>query len=542
MKKPCFMHKGKEVFPCGGQVHNSSAHTVKDLARAFEALRSIGANAVEIPVYWEQVEPSEGSYDFSVLEEIFEAVRARGLYFIPLWFGTWKNGTCKYAPEWVKADVPRFWRVSGKDGHLYPVLSPHCLKTQEADGRAFAEMMACLKALDPQKETVIAVQVQNEPGIMNGPERDYAPVAQALFSTALPATLIEALERHPDSPTARFWQARGCGRESWEAAFGDKANQLFTAYHTAVYIQTIAKAGRQRFDCPLYTNAWVEQHRLRLPGVDYPSGSPTGMALDIWKWSAPDLDWISPDNYQQTRAEYNEVCSAYARKDNGLFIPESGLLEWNARFMFEAVARHQAMGMFVFGVESLLAADGTIPPAHQAVSESMQLLSALAGGLPQYRQADMRVVLQEEYAQYQYLELDGYTAIAYFTHCHPVVGRSGTDWNWHGHQNIQYRERQARGDCRGRGIIIQSSHNEILLCGDAFQLVLMPKREGCALGFGPAVDDFHMTRAVSYLAIEEGFFARDGQYVTMRRRNGDEADFGLWVEPSSGVVRARLCK
>ena len=78
---------------------------------------------------------------------------------------------------------------------------------------------------------------------------------------------------------------------------------------------------------------WVDNHRLKIPGKDYPSGGAVSLVMDVWKYVADALDFISPDNYQQTNQGYMACCDCYSRNDNPLFIPESGLLEWNSRFM-----------------------------------------------------------------------------------------------------------------------------------------------------------------------------------------------------------------
>lgn len=52
--------------------------------------------------------------------------------------------------------------------------------------------------------------------------------------------------------------------------------------------------------------------------------------------------------------------------------------------------------------------------------------------------------------------------------------------------------------------------------------------------------DFIKSRSIDYLSVEEGFFDADGNWITARKRSGDESDYGVWVHPDVGVVRVVL--
>lgn len=542
MKKTVFTSNGKPVFPVGAQVHNSSGYAAKDLDRAFLALKAMDGNTIEIPVAWETVEPREGEFDFSSVQEIWQRVKEEGLYLILLWFGTWKNGMEKYAPEWVKRDAVRFPKVQTPQGQRVSVLSSHYEETLQADAKAFAALCAFLKELDPHQDTLISVQVQNEPGIMNGPARDYSPAAEEQFAAELPEPLVRSMAGHPDSPASKLWLEGGQRTNGWKAAFGRCAEEFFTAYSIASYIDRVAQAGLENLDILMYTNAWVDVHRLRMPGIDYPSGGPTARVMDIWKWAAPHLDLLAPDIYQQTRYDYIGCCETYSRADNPLFVPESGPQEWNSRFLFEAVGRYRSIGHCIFGVESMIEEDGTAAPGCEPAIGSIRIVSALAGGLLDWRNKNVRieVVNQDEFALYQYMEFDGWIAIIRFTRSPATLGFDNKDWNWHDYEHKDYPVLQAKDDRRGRGLVVQTGPDEFHVAGDGFRAWFIPDEQVQGEPFALLSSDFNLVRGVGYVSVEEGRFEMDGSFVASKKRNGDEVDFGVWVEPDVGVVRARL--
>src|ERR1700723_268188 len=106
---------GQPFLILGGQIHNSSAWP-SELPQVWESMAALHANTVEAPVYWEQLEPQQGQFDFTNVDQVVEGARAHDLHVILLWFGTWKNGNMHYAPEWVKTDPVRFPHTIRPDG------------------------------------------------------------------------------------------------------------------------------------------------------------------------------------------------------------------------------------------------------------------------------------------------------------------------------------------------------------------------------------------------------------------------------------------
>src|SRR5215475_8188728 len=86
---------GKPFFVLGGQIHNSSGWP-SELPQVWKSMAALHANTVEAPVYWEQLEPQQGKFDFSNVDALVEGARAHDLRMVVLCFRTWKNGNMHY--------------------------------------------------------------------------------------------------------------------------------------------------------------------------------------------------------------------------------------------------------------------------------------------------------------------------------------------------------------------------------------------------------------------------------------------------------------
>ena len=259
----------------GGELGNSSASSEAYMLAHWPRLRQMHLNAVFAPVSWELIEPTEGHFDWASVDALLKGARANDLKLVFLWFGAWKNSMSTYVPAWVKRDQTRFPRAQLPGGQGLDILSAFGAHTREADSHAFAALLAHLKAVDGDRNTVVMIQVENEIGMLPV-AREYGSQADALFQGPVPAELIQKLAAAgtgPEHPIKRLWQEHGSQTEgSWSAVFGegDAAAEVFMAWHYARYVDALALAGKAAYPLPMYVNA-----ALRDPLTDPPaSGKP----------------------------------------------------------------------------------------------------------------------------------------------------------------------------------------------------------------------------------------------------------------------------
>ena len=358
------MVDGEPFVMLAGEVHNSCSSSPKTLAAAFDKAVALGMNSVVIPATWELIEPEEGAFDFSTVDFALSLARERGLRLELLWFGAWKNGQCYYAPEWVKCDLDRFERAEPETGQRqiivmgglsYSALSLFCPATREADAKAFASLMGHLREVDGGEHTVLCVQVENECGLM-GAGREHSPAADEAFARDVPQDLVQALRDSHDTlaPDVAAALDAGAGEGSWEEVFGPVAEELFSAYHMASYVEAVAAAGKRAYPLPLTANCWLDKGGE--PG-SYPTGGPVARVMEVWKYVAPSIDVIAPDIYVPA---FCDVCDAYRKLDNPLFIPETSTHSYAAPREIWAVGHHHALCYSPFGFEDI--GDSSVTP------------------------------------------------------------------------------------------------------------------------------------------------------------------------------------
>lgn len=336
----------------GCELGNSSSSNREYMQQHWDSLAASGVNTVLAVVSWEQTEPEEGKYDFTVVDNLIADARAHNLKIAMLWFGSWKNGITSYTPTWVKKDTKRFPLAMTPEGKPLPILTTLGEETCKADAKAFAAVMKHIKEIDAVEQTVIMVQMENEVGL-HGHPRDYCQLANKAFGENVPRQLTDYLIKQqanllPETMTA--WSANGCKTEgSWEEVFGsnDRAAEIFMAWDYASYMDKITAAGKEEYDIPVFVNAWIVQPEDTRPG-NYPSGGPQAQNHDIWRAAAPHIDILSPDIYLNN---FPEILTMYARNNNPVFIPESRSGQNGAANAAYAIGQLGAIGYSPFGFE-----------------------------------------------------------------------------------------------------------------------------------------------------------------------------------------------
>lgn len=317
--------KGEPWLVLGCELGNSTASNREYLAQYWDDLATDGINTMLAVVSWDQLEPKEGVFDFTAVDNLIEDARQHDMKLALLWFGSWKNGFSSYIPTWVKEDTSRFPLAMTPDGRRLPILSVFGEETCKADARAYATLMKHIREIDSQEQTVVMMQMQNEVGL-HGHTRDYSPAANAAW---------EKCEGVPDSVMNRKPYSQ------------DRVDEAFMAWHYAAYMDKIAEAGKTEYDIPVFVNAWIVQPEDKRPG-NYPSGGPQAQNHAIYRTAAPHIDLLCPDIYLN---DFPSICKLYMKDGNTLFVPESKDGQAGAANAAYAIGQCKAVGYSPFGFE-----------------------------------------------------------------------------------------------------------------------------------------------------------------------------------------------
>ena len=337
---------GKPYLILGGELGNSSAGTAGQADSILPRLAAMHVNTVLMPVAWEQIEPSEGAFDFSILDHWVDVARDQHLHLVLLWFGSWKNGVSSYAPAWVKQDPKRFPRAKGAEGEDLETLSTLGTETLHADSAAFAALMRHVKERDENQQTVLMVQVENEVGFL-GIGRDRSAAANRLFDAPVPPELVQELQKNHDLLSPELRSNFNPTGKTWRSVFGDASDEVFMTWNYARFIQAVAAAGKGQYPLPMYVNC-----QLPAPGEragQYPSGGPHPYYLEVYRVIASALDFYSPDIYWPNFEYWIDL---YRFNGNAVFVPEARMdsAPYNALY---AYGEAKAFGFSPFGIDSV---------------------------------------------------------------------------------------------------------------------------------------------------------------------------------------------
>ncbi len=477
---------GKPFFILGGQVHNSSAWPAL-LPYVWQSAEYMHLNTLEVPVYWEQIEPEEGKFDFSLVDLLISQARMHHFRLVLLWFGTWKNGSNHYMPGWMKKAPKKYPNIIDRNGNPNDSPSPLSAATLQADIKAFSTLMHHLKQLD-KMHTVIMVQVENEAGTW-GSVRDYSPEAQRLFEGQVPAELLK-----PDLLRALKVPVVSSGK--WKEVFGDRADEYFHAWNVASFIGKVAAEGKKEYNLPMYTNAALRDPLTDPPATQYESGGPTDNAIPLWKIAAPALDLVAPDIYLDGNERVLKVLDLYKRKDNALFVPEAGLNVVNAKYLY-AVLSHGGIGFSPFGIDN-----------NGDTSANKELKETLAPYATEYALCQTMLPQLAKWATEGKIK----SAVEGDDHKDEIVDLGSWKCEVVFGGNGRANAAPVYNKPVGKAMLIELGKDSFLVSGMRCHIRFQTsgKEEG---------------KPWQYLKVEEGVY-RHGNFVSLRILNGDETDWG----------------
>jgi hypothetical protein len=287
--------------------------------------RAMGCNAAALLLYWNEIEPEEGRYDWAMFDHRIEQARANGLRVVLVWFGAYKNGCLNYTPDWVKRDPARFRRVQAADGTgLANFACPSCRETFAKDRAAIERVFGRLAEVDGERHTVILFQMENETGLL-GTDRCRCAECERAFAE---------------------------GR--WTERYPGRAAEAFSASCIAAWVDGLAAAAKAIYPLPVYINCWLAPRaRAAVAGRHYPSGGPVGRVLDVYREALRHVDFVSPDIYAHGYRDFAALCRMYSWPGNPLYVAEhsSGPGSRAERNVFYALGEHAAIGFDPWAID-----------------------------------------------------------------------------------------------------------------------------------------------------------------------------------------------
>jgi len=496
---------GKPFIVVGGELGNSSASSTEYMASVWPKLSKMNLNTVLAPVYWELLEPTEGKFDFKLVDDLIRDARTHNMKLVFLWFGTWKNSMSCYVPAWVKINQQRFPRTVGSKGKPEEIVTPFSRNILEADKRAFVKLMQHIKEVDAKQNTVLMIQVENEIGML--PEaRDHSLDANEAFNKPVPEKLISYLTKNKSAllpEVKKLWEDNGeKSAGNWEELFGKSlaTDEIFMAWYFGVFVDEIAKAGKEAYNIPMYVNAALNRPGKK-PG-EYPSAGPLPHVMDIWKAAAPSIDMLSPDFYNPDFKHWNDL---YTRIPNPLFIPEHRFEAGVDAKAFYAIGHYNALGFSPFAIEE------TTKPEQEPIGSAYKIIRQLSPEISKAQKKGLTegVLLSKDVDTIK-LALGDY--ILNVSH-DLTLGWSP-------------KAKESEWPLTG-GIIVGLSNDEFYVAGTGIVISFKPRAEGLQAGI---------------LRVDEGSFV-NGQWKPVRRLNGDEDHQGRHLRipfGESGIQKIKL--
>lgn len=528
----------KPFLMLAGELHNSSTGSVHHMTPIWERMAKKNLNTVLAAVSWELIEPEEGLFDFTLVDEMIKGARQANLRLVLLWFGSWKNGMSTYVPHWVKNNPKRFPLACFKGGEPLNALSTLGRNSMESDTKAISALMSHLKKIDGDRHTVIAVQLENEVGTLdvmatyagweNRAMRDYSPLADKAFKSEVPAQLMNYLRKNKNElqPAIRTaWDAQNNKmRGTWEDIFGKSekgkpletltdnipkgeewkhqypylTEEIFNAWNYATYIESLARAAKSIYPLPLFVNAWIKGD-TKEPGK-YPSGGPQPHVFDVWRAAAPHIDLFCPDIYATDLFDW--VLERYDVKGNPVWIPETRPSSDGAARSFYAFGRYNVLCYAPFGIDGNGLMNSADPNDH-AYDKSYKLLNHLTPYILKYRGTEqINGLLLDRGRTEDRIEMGKYT----------LSIRPHSTETAQAMVGVAAESVKLTGENVAGLLIIQENENQFLVAGVIGNMLI-------------SIYSHEKGRHSGYESIDEISFDEQGRELR-HRLNGDETTFG----------------
>jgi beta-galactosidase GanA len=495
---------GKPFLMLAGETGNSSASDLTYLDSIWPKIVKMNLNTLLVPVYWELIEPVEGKFDFSLVDGAIKGARKHHIKLVFLWFGSWKNSMSCYAPLWVKENQARFPRARDARGRAQEIMTPFSDENLKADVRVFTALMKHIMTVDGNEHTVILIQVENEIGMIPD-ARDHSKEADERFGAAVPADLLAYMQKNKETLTPELksaWESSNFKSSgTWEEIFGKglQTDELFMAWHFAKYTNAVTEAGKKENPLPMFVNAALIRPGYK-PG-QYPSAGPLPHLFDVWNAAGPAIDFLAPDIYFKTFAEWT---TKYKKTGNPLFIPEVQNSQSMANAFF-AFGQLDAIGYSPFSIESLENPENNdVSRAYDVLKQLTHLINANQG------KGTMAGALLDSATQRAQIHLGDYTFNVRHEYSWPYAPRNQGD-------NPRY-------GC----MIIMVSPDEYFIAGRGVVVTFESRSgDGAIAGIG---------------SLDEGKFV-DGKWTPGLRMNGDQSHQGRHLNLSGqtySIQKVRL--
>ncbi len=535
------MVDGKPFLILGSEMHNSTGTDTAAVTAVMKQAKAMNMNTVLGYAYWEMVEPTEGKFNFDLVDHLIKSAEKKNLKLILVWFGSWKSTTSSYAPEWVKTNPKRFERYALKDGTTLEILSPFCDENLKADTKAYVALMQHLKEID-KKHTVIMLQPENEPGTFSS-YRDFSPKAENTWNANVPNEVMDYLKNNKTNlfpALEKSWAANGNKTNGkWAELFGDVqgyphyAEELFSAYFYSKFINSLAAEGRKVLDLPSYCNGWL-YNKLSY----YPHGTINPHVLDMYHAAGKSIDFYSPNVYS---LEYDQLFSDYKAGGKTLFIPESIL---SPAGILYAIGEYDAIGFAPYGIDGWT--DEKNKTLLTAVNHTLAEMSSLITS--KFNSTDMRGLYQAPMARNKSIEIGDYILSVSSAESHRFAIDFGKSLEKAGKETISFPQ------LMGIEIPDGMPHQEEQKSPPPNPFAGLPKDYGSAIVIRNSDDEFYIVgyglridfslkstiqfNHLGYRSIDKGYF-KNNNFIATKRWNGDELKTVLPADEIT-VLKVRL--